>query len=215
MEPEPHSKNGYSFVAPIFDALWLFYPPVAVVTEIGLWVLLSALVPTLSTADSYLVGGGWFLLLALLWYFVIARIPDRVRLASIRRQILADRFAIAVRATRSAQLWIAETMRGYGITGRVPLGLALVAAPTRLEVWMGPQTDPEPVAVVAWSDVHAVEALPGHATVVRFVLGSTRFAANFRLVSTRRFGPVLLWGNQRNRALEHFELARQARVRQR
>ena len=194
----------------MFDAPWLFYPLIAVVTEIALWVVLSATIPKFPASANYFVAAGWFLLLALLWYFVLARMPDRVRVAAIRRQVPADRLVVAARATRSAEIWIAESMRQHGRRGRVPVGIALVATPTRLEVWMGPQTDPGPVATVNWVDVDSITARPGHACVVRLVLGSTKYAVDVRLTSGRRLAPVLLWGRQRARLIEQLERRRQA-----
>lgn len=212
MQPIPHSKEGYQIVAPGFDKPWLLYPVAAVCGAVAVWIVVAAVLRLHSTALFGWVVLGWFVITAVLWYFIIGRIPDRMRVAAIRAQVPSTALILAARPRHSAEVWVGETMRSLHIRGRVPIGMVLVTTPHRLEVWMGMASAPGPVAFINWADVGAISVRPSHGGDVRFELGSVRLQVDFRLVSPRRFGTVIAYGHERARLIEELESVRVATV---
>lgn len=193
---------GGRFVAPGFGAPWTFYPVVAVFGGIAIYVILQATVPTIEPVVLIWLVLAWWVLVALLWYFVIGRIPDRIRVSTLRKQCPEAALVRGVHLGRTTQLWIVATIRSTRARRPSQFGVAVVSTETELQFWMGSASDPAPVATLRWRDVSSVTTR-GSAGI-RIHIGSDNSALDFRVVNTSWFSTVLARGAARDRVVDLF-----------
>jgi hypothetical protein len=202
----PLSRGG--IVTAGLNAPWTFFPVVVVFGGIALSVLLGAWLPV----EVYLVWiwvyPAWVAFVALLWYFVIARIPDHIRVASIRTAAPDAALVYGVRLGRSAQAWVAEVLRADGGPRPSGFGAAVVGTTTEMQIWMGSASESVPVATMRWAEVARVAPAAGRGSGIRIVQAPRKSSIEIRVVNAGWLATVLARGSARDRVIEQLERLR-------
>ena len=152
----PISPSGWGrFVAGGTGSTWVFFVPACVVL---LFVVDAFLPPYYSPDYAKIVPAvdvGLLVVLGLIWYFVIGRIPRRLRVRDVRRQIQGPSVAHGVQGRFG---WLAFFDRGEGAARRPAAVTTVVATAAGLEFWGGPVGGSSPLRTVPWPAVASVSA---------------------------------------------------------
>ena len=194
-------------VAQSLASVWLWFPFALAFCMLVLFELDTTLWDRNRTA-----AGAWpyivcAVVVLLLWYFVIARIPDRVRSADVRGQVGADSLVAGVRLNRQALEWLNEVRRESRDQPPSNWGSVLSATATDLQFWMGPARDSTPVGIIPWSSIESIASSPTSRTLIRVsMVGAS--AIELRAVDQRRFAPIIARARARAELVDKLELLR-------
>jgi hypothetical protein len=152
----PISPSGWGrFVAGGTGSTWVFFVPACVV----LLFVVNAFLPPYYSPDYVkivpAIDVGLLALLGLIWYFVIGRIPRRLRVRDVRHQIQGASTAYGVQGRFG---WLAFFDRREDVAPRPAAVTTVVATADGLEFWGGPVGGSSPIRIVPWSAVASVSA---------------------------------------------------------
>jgi hypothetical protein len=136
--------------------------------------------------------------LVALWYFVVARIPGRLRVRAIRRSVPG---AIVFSARIDGFEFARTTTATKPIRSGRPRvgGTAIVASATDIQLWRGPIGNSYSAREFDWSTISAIEP-SGRRGELAIIL-TDRDRVLFRAINGRAFLPTYMGGPARKRLI--------------
>jgi hypothetical protein len=197
-------------VANGFSAPWTFFPFALLAALVVLNILGSELWKWPSSTLPYVVDPACVVVLALCWYFWVARIPDWIRLRQTRKEVPEAIVTSSARATRSLLVWFAELRRAQGGQPPSSWGIVLVATRLALQFWMTVDGESALVGSLDWSELERIRVDPSDGSRILIRRDGDTGDLAMRALNSRWFRPVIVRGVGRARLVAQLETLRSA-----